>query len=69
MFQLVGSRFNIVRRSVIKLPDDLLLKQGLEVSDQSSSAIEPKGVGIREAMWETVIPRTKFNGDSLLGNL
>jgi hypothetical protein len=68
MFQLVGSRFNIVRRSVIKLPDDLLLKQGLEVSDQSSSAIEPKGVGIREAMWETVIPRTKFNGDSLLGN-
>ena len=27
MFQLVGSRFNIVRRSVIKLPDALLLRQ------------------------------------------
>jgi len=68
MFQLVGSRFNIVRRSVIKMPDDLLLRQGLDTTDQSSSPIEPKGTTVREAMWETVIPRTKFNGDSLLGN-
>jgi hypothetical protein len=67
MFQLVGSKFNIVRRSTIKLPDDLLLKQGLAVSDQGSSPIETKGVEVREAMWETVIPRTKFNGDKLLG--
>ena len=68
MFQLIGSRFNIVRRSVIKMPDDLLLRQGLDPTDQSSTAIEPKGTTLREAMWETVIPRTKFNGDSLLGN-
>ena len=68
MFQLVGSRFNIVRRSVIKLPDDLLLRQGLDPTDQSATPIEPKGTTVREAMWETIIPRTKFNGDSLLGN-
>jgi len=68
MFQLRGSRFNIVRRSVIKMPDSLLVREGLDPSDQSSSAIEPKGTTIREAMWETTIPRTKFNGDSLLGN-
>ena len=68
MFQLVGSRFNIVRRSVIKMPDELLLRQGLDTTDQSSSTIKPKGTTLREAMWETVIPRTKFNGDSLLGN-
>ena len=68
MFQLIGSRFNIVRRSVIKMPDALLLRQGLDPTDQSSTAIEPKGTTVREAMWETVIPRTKFNGDSLLGN-
>jgi hypothetical protein len=68
MFQLVGSRFNIVRRSVIKLPDALLLRQGLDPTDQSATPIEPKGTTVREAMWETVIPRTKFNGDSLLGN-
>ena len=68
MFQLVGSRFNIVRRSVIKMPDDLLLRQGLDVDDQSSAVVKPKGVTVREGMWETVIPRTKFNGDSLLGN-
>ena len=68
MFQLVGSRFNIVRRSVIKMPDALLLREGLDITDQSSSPIQPKGVGVREDMWETVIPRTKFNGDGLLGN-
>ena len=68
MFQLIGSRFNIVRRSVIKLPDSLLLRQGLDTTDQSSTTIVPKGTTVREPMWETVIPRTKFNGDSLLGN-
>jgi hypothetical protein len=68
MFQLIGSRFNIVRRSIIKMPDSLLLRQGLDTTDQSSSPVKPKGTTVREAMWETVIPRTKFNGDSLLGN-
>jgi hypothetical protein len=68
MFQLRGSQFNIVRRSVIRMPDDLLIRQGLLPSDQSENAIYPKGVGNSTPMWETVIPRTKFNGDSLLGS-
>ena len=68
MFQLRGSQFNIVRRSVIRMPDDLLIRQGLLPSDQSATAIYPKGVGNSTAMWETVIPRTKFSGDNLLGS-
>jgi hypothetical protein len=68
MFQLRGSQFNIVRRSVIRMPDDLLIRQGLLPSNQSSTAIYPKGVGNSVAMWETVIPRTKFSGDNLLGS-
>ena len=68
MFQLRGSQFGIVRRSVIRMPDDLLLKQGLLPSDQSATPVYPKGVGNDTAMWETYISRVKFNGDSLLGN-
>jgi hypothetical protein len=68
MFQLRGSQFNIVRRSVIRMPDELLIRQGLLPTDQSSVAIYPKGIGNAIPMWETIIPRTKFNGDSLLGN-
>jgi hypothetical protein len=68
MFQLRGSQFNIVRRSVIRMPDELLIRQGLLPENQSSTAIYPKGLGNSTPMWETVIPRTKFNGDSLLGS-
>jgi len=68
VFQLRGSQFNIVRRSVIRMPDDLLIRQGLLPSDQSSKAIYPKGVGNSTPMWETIISRSKFNGDNLLGN-
>ena len=68
MFQLRGSNFSIIRRSTIKMPDALLVRQGLEASDQSSTAIAPKGVGTGPALWETTIPRTKFNGDSMLGS-
>lgn len=68
MFQLRGSQLNIVRRSVIRMPDELLRRQGLLPSNQSNEAIYPKGVGNSTAMWETVIPRVKFNGDNLLGS-
>jgi len=68
MFQLRGSTFNIVRRSTIPLPEDLLLRQGLRASDQSETPVESVGVTAREDLWETIIPRTLFNGDSLLGN-
>jgi hypothetical protein len=68
MFQLRGSSFNIIRRSTIPMPDALLIRQGLEVSDQSEEPVQPKGVGTGKALWETIIPRTKFNGDSMLGS-
>ena len=68
MFQLRGVQLNIIRRSTIRMPDALLVRQGLDPNVQSSTAVYPKGVGNSVAMWETVIPRTKFNGDSLLGN-
>ena len=67
MFQLRGSQFNIVRRSTIKLSDELLTRQGLDSSNQSDTAIFPKGIGNSNALWETVIPRSKWNGDALLG--
>lgn len=68
MFQLRGSQFNIVRRSTIKMPEELLIRQGLSADDQSSTAIFPRGIGNSNAQWETVIPRSKFNGDALLGD-
>ena len=68
MFQLKGSQFAIVRRSIIRMPDALLERQGLQASDQSSSKVFVPSIGNTNGLWETVIPRTKFNGDSLLGS-
>ena len=68
MFQLRGSEFNIIRRSTIRMPDALLVRQGLQASDQGSTAVKSKGVTGSEPLWETIIPRTKFNGDSMLGS-
>jgi hypothetical protein len=67
-FQLKGSTFNIVRRSTIKLPDELLLRQGLSASDQTAEPVKSVGVTDRPGLYETIIPRTRFNGDNLLGN-
>ena len=68
MFQLRGVQLNIIRRSTIRMPDALLIRQGLDPNVQSSTKIYPKGVGNSVGMWETVIPRTEFNGDNLLGS-
>ena len=67
MFQLRGSQFNIVRRSTIRMPDELLTRQGLDTSDQKTDAVYSKGIGNSNALFETVIPRSKWNGDALLG--
>jgi hypothetical protein len=79
MFQIRGSQFNIVRRSVIPLPEANLERMGLTVDDQvlvpplnpwKGAAVQ--GVGGDEAdaveLWETVIGRGQFNGDALDGN-
>lgn len=67
MFQLRGSQFNIIRRSTIRMPDELLVRQGLTAEDQSSTAVFPSSIGNSNALWETVISRSKWNGDALLG--
>ena len=68
MFQLKGSRFAIVRRSTIQMPNELLERQGLTAQHQSSEPVVLKGVGNTERLYETIIPRTDFNGDQLLGS-
>ena len=68
MFQLKGSQFNIIRRSTIRMPDDLLVRQGLRTTDQSTDVVYVKGVNNSQGLHETVIPRSRFNGDSLLGS-
>ena len=74
MFQLKGSTFNIVRRSTKKMPDDLLTRQGLTPPENYQSTnprenpVRIKGIGKTEELWETNIPRNKFNGDALDGN-
>jgi hypothetical protein len=79
MFQIRGSQFNIVRRSVIPLPEKNLQRMGLTIEDQVQvPPLNPwkraavQGVGGAEAentdLWETVIGRDQFNGDALDGN-
>lgn len=80
MFQIIGSQFNIVRRSVIPLPEANLKRMGLTKEDQKREVpLNPlknefyrqnyaDDVGDAPVRWETVIPRDKFNGDQLNGN-
>ena len=74
MFQLKGSTFNIVRRSTKKMPEELLERQGLspaglyQSTDPRLNPKRIKGVGNTNLLWETVIPKNKFNGDRLDGN-
>lgn len=67
MFQLKGSVFNIIRRSVIEMPKELLERQGLNESDQSDEPVYIKSIDNSIPLYETVIPRSKWNGDQLLG--
>jgi hypothetical protein len=82
MFQLKGSQFNIVRRSVIPLPEANLNRMGLKKEDQKAETIlnpiktaayktytnDTNNKTGDQTRWETVIPRDKFNGDPLNGN-
>ena len=68
MFQLKGSQFSIIRRSIIPMTTELLERQGLRATNQSSSVVYPPNIGNTNGLWETVIPRNKFNGDALLGS-
>jgi len=66
MFQLRGSEFNIIRRSVIPMPATLLKRMGLEEDDQK--LVYPISLDGDQQLYETVIPRQKFTGDALDGN-
>jgi len=77
MFQIKGSQFNLVRRSTIPLPEKNLNRMGLAVGDQIFKPVlnpwRRGGYGQPDTnqvtdLWETVISRDKFNGDSLDGN-
>ena len=65
MFQIRGTEFNIVRRSVIPLPTSLLERMDLDESYQTEKY--PVGLGNSNKLFETIIPRSKFTGDRLDG--
>jgi hypothetical protein len=81
VFQIKGSQFNIVRRSAIPLPKENIERMGLSETDQKlkpvinplrSSSIRNTGdansTSTNDELYELVIPRDFFNGDSLDGN-
>lgn len=67
-FQINGGNFNIVRRSTIAMPDELLERQGLDPSVQTVKNGMPGYDNQDTLVYETVIPRDFFNYDSLTGN-
>lgn len=79
VFQIRGSQFSIVRRSAIPLPKENIERMGLREEDQvlkpvinplRSSGVRNVGDGqtVSDELYELVIPRDNFNGDSLDGN-
>lgn len=81
VFQLSGSRFNIVRRSVVPLStrsleliglttDDQILKDSpnpFETADSPAINTDTPTGELPKQLYETIIPSTKFNGDPLDG--
>lgn len=79
MFQIRGPNFNIVRRSTVPLPAQNLIDMGLNPQSQvlvnpsnpfTSGTFNPDTGGVipLKQLYEIVIPRDKFNNDSLDGN-
>jgi hypothetical protein len=66
MFQVRGPQFNIVRRSTVRLPVDVLNRMGFQETDQV--VVGSREPFIDDEFYELVIPREFFNGDPLNGN-
>lgn len=66
MFQLRGSQFNIIRRSVLPLPISLVERMGLSSSNVNNEYY-PVELDNANVMQELVIPRDNWNGDKLDG--
>jgi len=67
VFQLRGSQFNIIRRSVIPLPQTLIERMGLP-PEAVNDEYYPVGLETSEPMQEVVISRDFWNGDRLNGS-
>lgn len=66
VFQVRGASFSIVRRSTVPLSNIVLRNQGIDPNDQVfTSSDEPI---VDTEFWETVIPREKFNADTVDSN-
>jgi len=73
VFQIRGSTFSIVRRSVVPLSEEVLSSNSLEVSDQVLIEKDTQNNEVftgleNKEVWETVISRDRWNGDKLDGN-
>lgn len=66
VFQVRGTGFSIVRRSTVPLSNTVLRNQGLSPDDQVFTPSEEPIVDT--SFWELVIPREKFNKDTLDSN-
>jgi hypothetical protein len=67
VFQLRGSQFNIIRRSVIPLPQTLIERMGLP-EEAVNNEYYPVGLETSQAMQEVTISRDFWNGDRLNGS-
>lgn len=73
VFQIRGSTFSIVRRSVVPLSEDVLVSNALEASDQVLITKDTRNNTVfngleNKEVYETVISRDRWNGDRLDGN-
>ena len=68
LFQIRGASINIVRRSTIPLPVEVLETYGLSTNDQTSTTFTDPTTGLVRDLYELVIPRDLWNVDSLDGN-
>ena len=66
VFQVRGPEFNIVRRSTVRLPDEVLIRMGFSPEDQQ--VVDSSEPFVDDEFYELVISRDFFNGDPVNGN-
>ncbi len=70
MFQVSGTKFNIVRRSTLEIPVEVLEDPaGMDLTEQDQTGPEiPPSLDASQPMYTLTIPRDKWNGDPLDGS-
>jgi hypothetical protein len=66
VFQIDAGQISIIRRSTIPLETDVLVRNGLSITDQNE--LSDGNPFDDRKYWTIKIPRDKFNGDPLNGN-